>query len=154
MPPQMVVQQRKDGTLRGGDAAVDQKLEKGQLDQQRGPGHGEHGLCALHADRKDHAVQRENDNAAQQRCPEYRRKVPPRQKQKHPHQTPAHIADTLFDRLPETFALQHKQRQHQHPGETQQQDQNTGCGIKRVIPRVCPDDAQNVLRNGQLGDIV
>ena len=50
--------------------------------------------------------------------------------------------------------LQHEQRQHQHPADTEEQQGSTGSQIEQVILAVCPDDTHDVFRHGKLRDIV
>ena len=148
------IQQRKDGALAQKDDTVREKLKEGQLHHQCSPGHGEHGLRALQPHRKDDPIQRHGHCQQPQRCADGDRKVPACQQQKNAEKPPAHKAEALPGGLPQAFALQHEQRQHQRPADPQRQKHQCPGQIERVVPGVGPDDTQNVFRHSQLGDII
>ena len=152
--PQAAVQHGEDRALRHGDGAVDQELEERHLNGQRRAGQCKHGLCALQPDRDDDAVQRHGNRCRQQQGTQDDREVPAQQQKKSTEDAPADAAKAFLYRLPQAFALQHEQRQHQHPADTEEQQGSTGSQIEQVIPAVCLDDTHDIFRHGKLRDIV
>ena len=152
--PQAVIERGNNGALCKGDGAVDEKLEEGKLNGQRGTGQCKHGLCALHPDADDDAVQRQRDGGSQQQRTQQGRNIPPQQQKKCAENARAHMADAFTNRLPQAFVLQKEQRQHQHPADQENQKCGAEGQIKQVIPAVGTNDAHDIFRHCKLGDII
>lgn len=65
---------------------------------------------------------------------------PAQQQKKSTEDAPADAAKAFLYRLPQAFALQHEQRQHQHPADTEEQQGSTGSQIEQV-----PENIQTIM---------
>ena len=149
-----VIEILNDGALPQRDLAVCQKAQEGKLHRHQDTGNQKHGAGAAQAHQSRDPVQQGRCAKVKDQRPQQDAQVPPRQHRKQPEEPPLDIGNALMGGFLQTFALQREQGQHHDPEQAQQDCRRKRRAVQRQIQRLCPDDAHDILRHRQLGDIV
>lgn len=149
-----IVEECDDGALGRGDLAIQQKAEEGDLQQIQRTGEQQHGAGAPQSDQRRHTVNQQESSEKDQNRPDQRTEVPPQQHTGQPGQLCFDMGCALLNGFPQAFAFQRKEGEHQNPEQGEQERRTQNEKKKHQIERLCPDKPKDVLRHGQLRDIV